>query len=405
MFRDGIALFSLVLTVVTIYVLTRWNIRPGSRSAIPTQAPFFYRECSNLDSDAEQQYESQKRMDMTLSLYAPHLDDRNENWPEGFLELDIPSHRGRQSIVYPLRDNPSVIVKYQADCEEIKDKRLHPLLVEFWYGKKASTFGIAPDVLFLSAPVAFSKSSVKLARFLMSHEQREACETGGGTVRFAVIQRLGRSVDLDTIQRLFPLGKVPFSIVMLIGISLIEKLRDLHMAAEIVHGDIHTGNIMVERTRDRDIRLWLVDFGRARANLPARSKDPVDAPSMLSPWQIEGYQWSARDDVYNAIRTLALLLNGNAYIEFERRMKQAGPRQVLHWKKNGSIWFLSDQHDPLISLPIGPYRRTAIRQSLNRTITSVRSLHDVDAIPDYENIVREFRQCIDLADTSKPVKL
>ena len=74
------------------------------------------------------------------TLYFPRLDEADEHWPGGYLELGEPSYRGRQSIVYPIRDNPSLFLKYQADCEEMHDKKLHPLLLEFWYGKKASAF-------------------------------------------------------------------------------------------------------------------------------------------------------------------------------------------------------------------------------------------------------------------------
>jgi hypothetical protein len=408
MFKDGVAIFSLVLSVVTICCLL--NVRPGSRRAIHTQAPFIYRELSYLDSDMKQRYELQKRIDRINTLYLPRLDEAGEHWPGGYLELGEPSYRGRQSIVYPIRDNPSLFLKYQADCEEIYDKKLHPLLLEFWYGKKASAFGISPDVLFLSPPVAFDSKADKLTRFHMSREKREKCEMGGGTVRFAVLHRLQTCIDLYTFRDRFPGGRVPFPMAIKIGISLIEHLQRLHFEAQIFHGDIHPGNIMIDGADLSDFRVWLIDFGRSRANLPARSKEPVYCPftwvsSMMSPWQIEGYEWSARDDVFNAIRTLALLINGNEYSEYERRMKLSGPRHVLNWKKYGRIWFPPGlNEDPFKSLHIGPFRRMTIRTSLNRLILSVQSLHDVDAVPDYGEILQEFHRCLDLADITKPVK-
>ena len=309
-------------------------------------------------------------------------------------------YRGRQSIIFSVENHEDMLLKYQADCDEVKKNILNPLIREYWYSNDANELGISPRVFFLSPSIAFDYRAKLIENFKMDYREKKLCASSGGSVRFALIQRLGSAIDLYTLQDRFPHGKVPFPMVMRIGIELLDKLRELHSRARVVHGDIHPGNVMI----GEDLRVWLIDFGRSRSNLPARSKEPVDGKFswlslMLSPWQIEGYVWSARDDVYNAIRTLALLINGDDYLTFERRIKNAGPRQILNWKKYGNIWFLpGDYQDTLRSLPVSLYRKEAIRQSLDRVLGFVRNLKDVDDVPEYEKIVREFEFCRIFAD-------
>jgi hypothetical protein len=160
-------------------------------------------------------------------------------------------------------------------------------------------------------------------------------------------------------------------------------------------------------------RVWIIDYGRSRANLPAKSKLPINEPFewtslSMSPWQIEGYEWSPRDDVYNAIRTLALMMNGDQYKEFETTTKKAGDRQILHWKKYGDIWFVPPEisvSNPVHTLSINLYRKTMIKQSLGRILTYVRSLHDVDDVVDYARILKNLHFCLDLTDPSKYIRV
>ena len=128
----------------------------------------------------------------------------------------------------------------------------------------------------------------------------------------------------------------------------------------------------------------------------------------MSPWQIGGYEWSARDDVYNAIRMLALIMNGDEYAAFEDRIKNSGKGQILQWKKHGSIWFVPPDYataNPVHKLRIAAHRKTAIKQSLGRILKYVRSLNDVDDVVDYARILKEFQLCLDLTDPSKYMRV
>jgi serine/threonine protein kinase len=397
--------------IVLIWIRLLWTFYFEGRDQLLSTNPtptIVVRYYMLLDADARERYIDQVQQDRINARFLPQMNGRFELWAIGALEIDFMLYNGRQSSLYSIRNDPSLLLKYEADCDEVALDNMHPLLLDFWYGQSAFEVGVGPQNLFVSPPKPIDNSSAIVQRFTMPRKTLNTCVADGGTIRFMVMKRLPSALDLYELQDQFPSGMVPFNLVIRIAISMLSKLQNLHTIARVVHGDIHPGNIMVT-TNEPGARVWIIDYGRSRANFAAQSKSPINKPFAwlslaMSHWQIEGYEWSARDDVYNFIRTLALIMNGDEYDAFEERLKKTGQQEILHWKRFGAVWFVPPEYataNPVDKLHINENRKTEIKQSLGRILSYVRSLNDVDDVVDYAKLFEEFQLCHNLTDPSK----
>ena len=180
-----------------------------------------------------------------------------------------------------------------------------------------------------------------------------------------------------------------------ISYAVLHTLARLHEKAQVVHGDIHTGNIMFDPSIGK---IQLIDFGRAfrRTRMPEKPiyRHGANSEYMNSLWQIEGYDWAARDDVIKTIQMLAHLMHPFSYHLREKEMEKRGVAVLCKWKKDGD-WFRTDAFDPVEATSFSSEVKEAIRDSLANILRIGRSLEINQRIP-YQSILDELAHCADL---------
>jgi hypothetical protein len=332
--------------------------------------------------------QEQIKLDSTkqAAIYTPRVDEAlTETTQVGALPLGPILHRGESTIVFSIIGDDTKLIKYQVQDEKLNSS-VHPLLIDAWYTQEANEIEVSPKVLAISPPALLCKKQQGRCSFGMSAQNYESCQKRQCTVRYMVMERL-LGVSLLHMKRYMEID-VGTSIDL--GIQIIETLRDLHTKSKIVHGDIHLGNIMVEQVDQEYVQARLIDFGRAFRYRQDLSLSPVYRPGAwyhrnCSRWQIEGYTWSARDDIARAIQVIAQLMNPLAeYIEYELNVVKSF--QLLKWKTVG-FWFKTDELNPIEAMThISPEAKKIIKHSLNSLLKLMQGLELNDSIP-YQTII------------------
>ncbi len=144
-------------------------------------------------------------------------------------------------------------------------------------------------------------------------------EKGGILEHCYVLQEYVDGIDLRTLLTLFPqpLGEFPARAKMGIAVQLAAALEHLHSIptgegrkARLVHGDLHPGNVLIDRSGN----VKLMDVGFADMALaairPAVSGSAVGSPGYLAPEQIANRRSTPATDVFAFGSLLAELFTG-----------------------------------------------------------------------------------------------
>lgn len=120
-------------------------------------------------------------------------------------------------------------------------------------------------------------------------------------------------VEGRSLRALLTEGPVDVGRAIHIGAQILAALRAAH-AARVVHGDVKTDNVLVERRRDE--RVKLVDFGLARVGRPLEDDGVVSdsfcgTPGYVAPEVILGGYPTASSDLYSVGVILYELLTGS----------------------------------------------------------------------------------------------
>ena len=289
-------------------------------------------------------------LDARNDVYAPAEDDFDgppqEYTPWGTIVLGNVIHKGGQSAVFEIRDHPDLLIKYQANCEDLDPAKhlIHPLIRDYWYMLESFALRLSPEPLFLSPPSLFSRLfGVQPDRkylFELSVSTVRSCIRQGGVIRY-MIMRKSQGKSLHHFRHYYQNSTIPLNVAAAITTAVIAGLEKLHEEAHIVHGDIHAGNIMVEWVGElRRYRISFIDFGRAFRDNRNFTNDRVNPIGywnhyLCSPWQIDGREWARRDDVYKAILTFAIITNPIEYIRREEiEMRLRGTGGAIAMKRN-----------------------------------------------------------------------
>ena len=190
--------------------------------------------------------QNQIRLDEYYDRYTPWTKQygKIQNTPHGELVIGERIAQSKESTIYTLVNYPEFLIKYQANCYDIwgrpdrNDTVVHPLILDFWYGKDAAIKHVSMEPIFLSPPARPCPSMTGICRFdgQMSLEDFQHCRDYGGSIRYMIIRK-SRGVSLATLRFRNGKGKLPFKLVMDIGAVMMDRLRDLHTEALVVHGD------------------------------------------------------------------------------------------------------------------------------------------------------------------------
>src|SRR5258707_500219 len=122
-------------------------------------------------------------------------------------------------------------------------------------------------------------------------------------------------------------GYCSLSDTLKIGIALCYILEYLHFCKPpLIFRDVKPANIMLTRNK----RVYLIDFGIARAFNPGKAKDttPLGSPGYAAPEQYGRAQSDQRTDIYGLGATLQTLLTGRDPLELRQGLPSLAPHPI-----------------------------------------------------------------------------
>jgi len=348
--------------------------------------------------------------DQLRDSFIPSADSKfSENTPYGRIVLGRIIASSEQSVIYEIVGIPGLLIKYQANCVELDPEYrlsdtsyVHPLVVDYIYGRKAARAKVGPAIFFLSPPGRLCVSRGGKCVFKMNAKDFQSCvNRDGATLRYMLMERI-QGESLYAFKSRFRKGIVPLYTSLLIGNAMIASLERLHKVAKTIHGDIHTGNVLLERVdvHNGTVCLKFVDYGRSFSNIERVNHTVRDVGwaehFLFSSWELEGYEPAARDDIERAVQATAHLMMPWSYIETEQRIAEFGADALIHWKRS-YYWFVEPRlarslgYDPVQALEISDDYRTPIRYNLQLIQGMVREMKHVNTIPPYSDLLHGFR--------------
>ena len=359
--------------------------------------------------DIAEKLKQQVVQDRQYDLFRPHVGNLlTEQTPIGNIRFRDIVYRGRYTVIFSILEHPNLLIKYQANCDEIgrsndtKTPLVHPLLTDHWYSTRANKIGLSVQTLFVSPPALLCRRQKGKCFFDADRHLHDACFKSWGTVRY-MLMRKSPGLDLYDIRATFAQGVIPFHTAMSIGAVLIENLQRLHENAKIVHGDIHPGNVLLEPDLShQNIKvLRFIDFARSSQVETWPNETVYDSGYYdhfyYTSWQAEGYAWSFRDDIMKAVQVIATIMNTYEYTEFEESVMQEGFESLQEYKRTAYIFEIPSHFSAIESLAVTEDTRVRIRTLLVHILQLVRSLDDINELPPYGEIIYAFRECERLA--------
>lgn len=339
----------------------------------------------------------------SVSLTVPSSDFWSEDTELGKITFRRRLHSGFASLVFQIDEHPDLVIKYRVDdCLGGYSDVVHPLVGEYNYMRNASLAGLAPRPIFLSASSTLCESKEGKCEFAMSESHYKFCRDANAMIRYMIMEK-AHGVSLHEFRRTrFPEGKMGLRNALNIGATLIDMIGRLHLEAKVVHGDIHSPNIMISMDPKTEIpHLALIDFGRA-FTYPDRdmneSSNHTSSHFLASKthWQIQGFSTAPRDDVLKALQTTAQIMHPFDFFDFENTLTRMGELSLLNWKMKAN-WFTASPFDSVAELVgVSDTIKIELRTRLLNVLNRVRELGINEPIP-YRDIADELRQCASLA--------
>ena len=333
----------------------------------------------------------QPMMDEINDEYTPLLNEQFEVVPNlGRVTLSEVIFRGDFSIIFGINEYSHLVIKYQSNCDCRSDD-IHPLLPDFWMGSIASSVGVGPNPQFISPTAVIPPFETIKTMFEMSADRRDRCVQRKGTVRYMVMDRVGPSLHL-----LPPRADGTYLDIRTglgITVKILKLVQRIHSAG-IIHGDIHGGNICLTPTGE----LTLIDFGSA-VFLDAESDDAIRprfewVDIALTPWQMEGFEFSRQDDVYKVLVNSMYMIVGTELEEMARFKFEQGPEEFQIWKQD-EIGFHLPYFDPVDYIEwLSSDQRLVIREGLDDVVGTVCDLSSTKEPIPYAYIITNLERLL-----------
>ena len=363
-----------------------------------------------LDESTATRLKAQIELDIREEMFTPkRTEPFTEFTPRGKITLGKVLYRGAYSTLFVPDEFPDLVIKYQVQCSRLNEE-IHPLLRDAWYANDAAAHGISPTIHFVSPPAAPCLSQTGKCAFTIGQYDWEYCHRRRGALRYMILDRSkGLSLHSYRINRLGAYGgAMSVADAMMIGYTLIGILKKLHLEVGIVHGDIHSPNILIERssnsTNATAYNLKLIDFGYAfpypKLPLPDVPVTPAQYwyHELFTQWQIDGYAWSARDDVLKAIQVVAHLMHPFEYFEMEKKMRDAGVGALEDWKCHKN-WFVTERRDPVQILNIQDSQKMRIYALMENILNMGRNMTINGPLP-YDDLRIAMLECSQIASNN-----
>ena len=300
-----------------------------------------------------------------------------------------------QAVIHPIVDHPELIVKHQADCQN--HWTTHLLIREAWFLTVLHESGLVPRIYYVSPPVRMPDFPTEKTRFGMIYADRKQClKSNKGNVRFMLMDR-----GIEDLYSYIDSREHSLSSKRAIEtlISLLRGIEALHNK-NIVHGDIHAGNILRMASDDGEVKIAFIDFGYAyvmeeKAREPKRPRTPLEyVHSLESLWELEGYQSSYRDDVFRALMVGAYMMHGKAFVKHLKDLESDG-EEMLVFKRDANI-FEFGSHEVMPEMDLSDDTRDEIRDYLDDILGSIRSVTAVHGRPNYKYMYEKLQSILTL---------
>ena len=360
---------------------------------------------ATIDPRIAEWKEAQERNDAEFANYTINPNILTESTPFGDFTLKTKLYASEYSVVYTIWENRDYLIKYQTNCE--RSNSLETLVRDFWFSNEVHKLERGPKPYFISPPVRLTKAQTEKFRFTMDQRHWRRCYTRGGTVRFMLIERI-MGVSLQQYRR----DHTPNGFDMLLAVSdlyaIVSMIQKLH-ENDIIHGDIHSGNVMVYHNEtDGHAYLMLIDHGRAFFYDPNQSDDSVpefnDCNSEIAtPWQLRGLPWGKRDDIYRAMDVFARLVQPDEWKRHVRRLVELGDDAILDFRENEffldkPVGIASYGSSPFSKLRVSLEDAAAIRQGFVDIMDRILAMDHVNSEPPYDYILDELEKIKSLLD-------
>ena len=385
----------------------------------PTQSfdyeynPSLLAKLVNPDSQLSDFLQLSQRLDRDKSFPIPKLFHRHEliiteddDGPYLRIELGEALNEGALSTVHDLASHPNWVVKYQSNCDAHLN-RVHPLITEFNFLKQLEGFGVSPKVIYLSRPAELVRPMHATAKtsFVNKPYFVKACRKRLDMhVRFMVVEKV--FLTFHDVERGFAdrneYVPIPFAIAsMLASVEALETIHD----EQIVHGDVHAGNLAV--LDQATYSVGLIDFGRSKSMADdfyyleggERIAQPLfNVNVMFSPFEIDGFKSSFRDDIYRALEIGANQVSGGQLYTYMDSLMDSNNHQLLYeYKARGDLFRVpgASVEGDRIDLRAGltQAEKKTMRNALREAIALVRQIPSIYQRPDYGRI----KECLTAA--------
>ena len=218
----------------------------------------------------------------------------------------------------PLSTSKKFVLKYRLECEDWANLHYpNSVVQEAWFMSQLSPKGFTTPVVYYSDPALNVRTDVPVSGIVkLKKISCDATHGGKPIIRYMISERMG--IDLHDF--LYSKSKrqrgLSFQDKIKIGGQMIMYLERLH-ALNIVHGDAHTGNWII----DKGV-VKMIDFGRSKiiteSELDANKCRVRSTSSHLwnTKWEMRSCPYSYRDDVIQAVFMMGIMLHGHAFQKY-----------------------------------------------------------------------------------------
>ena len=284
-----------------------------------------------------------------------------------------PIFYGDYTSVFSIKSDPHKVIRYHLHRAPMEGS-LDPTVLDYWMLKRIEATNIAPKVYYYSAsvdPNEYDQSGELIALAGPGKTNQTKVQTKEDNkdvkplVRYAIMEKVGLSIFKYIMSQ--PDERLSFTDAIRLGGQMINILQTLH-SLEIVHCDCHMGNFAIHNNK-----IVILDFGRAKlihkTELSDRHSrfegDFVHSP-WISPWEMQRYIPSYRDDVFRVLLGIALAIYGGSYASYWNHICQLRNvpdtlhkpiyDHVIQIKTTGQIFEIPQLN---ISYPLPPIMLTA----------------------------------------------
>jgi serine/threonine protein kinase len=277
------------------------------------------------------------------------------------------------------------MLRFATNCQDVWTRELHPLVVDAWFMSQLSTLGITPLVESISSPMAVTTELVAQFNLTMSEQEMGKCIAKGGSIRFMMTPAMSGYLSAAVYA-----GSVTVYESLLIGRRLVYVLTLLHRTG-ITHRNVRPESVWFRGTAE----VQLIDFSRAGIGSHEEFGDDV---FVMSPWELENptHVRTRRDDLWRALRVIAMLMHGKRFEEYERFvLEQHGMEYLNWWKFSGDIFAIPNSN-PLAEAAVrpaqgdihSPYRY--IMRGFRRVMQAVACIDSNRESGNYQEIIDSF---------------